>query len=356
MPLTPLVQVNRSGSTQVDQLRWRIDLANINSATTSTDIDIIDILPRNNYAGSNYHGSLQFVSTSVAAGSTGPQPVQVLYSKDVLASSNPQDPSNANGTATTTWCDQPSGGTPVIGSGTCPAGAAQVTATRYLRLGSFMFGEIISALVTMLPSANQSGDIYVNRTSGAMTGLLPAGPFDSPETVIGSSVGDTVWYDQNCDGLLGSDEMGMANVKVVLDGTDDLGNSVHATTTTDSQGKYKFDSLRKGTYHVQVDPATLPTDHENTYSLAGGTASPINDSGSFTLGQNTSMPDADFGYAITSTTLKFVKKAVLQDVNTDSRANAGEVVLYSFDVTNMAQLLRQTSASAIRCLRQPMRR
>lgn len=53
----------------------------------------------------------------------------------------------------------------------------------------------------------------------------------------------------------------LAGVTVTLTGTDDLGDSVTRTTTTDALGEYLFDQLRPGTYVVtQSQPAGWATD------------------------------------------------------------------------------------------------
>ena len=62
-----------------------------------------------------------------------------------------------------------------------------------------------------------------------------------------ASLGDTVWHDQNHDGLQSKAEPGVADVKVTL--FDENGNVV-ATTTTDADGHYRFTDLRPGTYVV----------------------------------------------------------------------------------------------------------
>ena len=57
-----------------------------------------------------------------------------------------------------------------------------------------------------------------------------------------------VYYDVNNDGLKEPSEPGIPNVLVVLSGTNDQGNPVHAQTLTNSSGAYDFPGLRPGTY------------------------------------------------------------------------------------------------------------
>lgn len=293
--LTPLVQVNRSDASITEPLQWRMDFSNINVTNSATDIDIIDLFPKNGLDGSSFRGSLTFNSVDITQGSTASQPITVLYSSDSTISNNPQDLTNAPATATTTWCTAPSGGTTVIGSGNCPSGNSSITAIRLLRPGSFNSGEVISAVVTFTAKGNNAGDLYVNSATGAMTGLLPVGPSLAPEQVVGSSIGDTIWRDQNKDSIQNTDEVGIANVIVTLRGTDDLGNTVTGTTTTDSNGHYTFTNLRMGTYRVIVDKTSLPKGSINTYSLGGGTVTPSNDSLVFDLNANEHRRDVDFG-------------------------------------------------------------
>lgn len=274
-----------------------MQLANINSSDTVSNIDIIDVLPRAGVDRSHFSGTATLKSVTIEAGSTAAQPIVVLYSKDTSVKTNPQDASNVAATATTTWCDAPTGGKPVIGKGSCPTAAADITAFRLLRAGGFPAGEMITATVTTTPKGNAAGDVYDNRTSAAMVGLMPIGPVHSPATIVASSVGDYVWFDQNKDGIQDNTEKGIPNVTVTLTGKDDLGNTIAPlTVTTDATGKYTVPNLRKGTYRVVVDKTTPPGILVNTYSLGGGTTAPSNDSLDVTIGNNESRNDVDFGY------------------------------------------------------------
>ena len=64
-----------------------------------------------------------------------------------------------------------------------------------------------------------------------------------------------VYVDANDDGIKESGEAGIKGVKIILTGTNDLGQSVRVTTTTDANGYYIFTGLRPGTYTVtEVQP------------------------------------------------------------------------------------------------------
>jgi serine-aspartate repeat-containing protein C/D/E len=67
--------------------------------------------------------------------------------------------------------------------------------------------------------------------------------------VAKASIGDFVWEDKNYNGVQDGGESGIANVTVKLLNS---ANTVLATTTTDSSGKYLFSNLNPGDYKVQV--------------------------------------------------------------------------------------------------------
>jgi serine-aspartate repeat-containing protein C/D/E len=81
-----------------------------------------------------------------------------------------------------------------------------------------------------------------------------------------------VYEDQGNDGVRNA-EPPIAGVTVSLSGTDDLGNAVNATTTTDANGYYEFTGLRPGTYAVtELQPANY-LDGKDTAGSTGGSVS-----------------------------------------------------------------------------------
>ncbi len=71
-----------------------------------------------------------------------------------------------------------------------------------------------------------------------------------------ATLGDTVFTDQNANGIQDSGDTGIAGLTVtLLDGfgnpTDGLGGTTPTTTVTDANGHYSFGNLRPGAYEVQ---------------------------------------------------------------------------------------------------------
>ncbi|KNZ32501.1 MAG: hypothetical protein AD742_12255 [Methylibium sp. NZG] len=110
-------------------------------------------------------------------------------------------------------------------------------------------------------------------------GINQASPNHNFAEVPGSSIAGRVFSDSNNNGVVDGNESGIATVTLVLTGTDDQGNAVNRTLSTDAAGNYSFDTLRPGTYTV-TEP-TQPADTVNGITTAGringtsvGTATP----------------------------------------------------------------------------------
>ncbi len=103
--------------------------------------------------------------------------------------------------------------------------------------GSLNIGSVNSLVLTL--------DSYNKGTySGGPT--LCGNDTESP--VCSGTIGDFVWNDTNKNGVAGSDESGIAGVKVFL--------SNGKSTISDASGHYQFSGLCKGSYVVKVTPPT----------------------------------------------------------------------------------------------------
>ena len=140
----------------------------------------------------------------------------------------------------------------------------------------------------------------------------------APET---ASIGDTIYFDADRDGIQDAGEGGIDGVTVDLydagpDGivgtADDL---LVATTTTDANGNYTFDGLPAGTYYVDV----TDTNSELTgLALTAGS----DPSGAIYLSEGEDYNEADFGYA--SATGSALGDTIFYDADGDGWQDPGE--------------------------------
>jgi len=111
------------------------------------------------------------------------------------------------------------------------------------------------------------------------------------------SLGDFVWNDLNEDGIQNSGEPGIGGVSIVLRNA--LDNSFIASTTTDANGAYTFNSLCKGDYKIEV---TAPAGFVPSPSNAPLSTTANDSNGSPTIAtlpaDNTVDTTYDFGYYI----------------------------------------------------------
>ena len=135
------------------------------------------------------------------------------------------------------------------------------------------------------------------------------------------SIGDTIWLDQDRDGVVDATESGLQGVDVTVtwfgpDGVAGGGDDIVHEATTDSDGEWLVEHLPPGNYRVEVDTATVPTGYENV-------AEPgvENDSvATLTLADGDDDLDQDFGYAGTGS----IGDTIWLDQNGDAAQTGGE--------------------------------
>jgi uncharacterized repeat protein (TIGR01451 family) len=145
------------------------------------------------------------------------------------------------------------------------------------------------------------------------------------------SLGDTVWYDPNDNGVQDPGEPGLSGVDVTLIwygpdaifGTPD--DVSFGTQTTDTSGNYSFTNLPNGTFRVSVDSSDLPSGFAPSYDLDGSGTPHIT---AITL-SGSSRNDADFGYIGTGSLGDFV----WFDANNNAAQDPGEPGIAAVDVT-----------------------
>jgi LPXTG-site transpeptidase (sortase) family protein len=114
-----------------------------------------------------------------------------------------------------------------------------------------------------------------------------------------SSIGDTVWWDENGDGVRDQSEQPIGNATVILR---DTTNTIVATLETDITGTYLFDDLDEGVYTVEIDTSTLPHEYSDSCtSIEQDADTQVTCSTTpityfVTLGEENNYRDADFGF------------------------------------------------------------
>ncbi|GLW80517.1 SdrD B-like domain-containing protein [Actinokineospora globicatena] len=138
--------------------------------------------------------------------------------------------------------------------------------------------------VTLTSGQSSTGNLFAERPTSSLAGRVYLDA-DNSGTVNGA------------EGALPS---GPA-VAIALTGTDNGGNAVTLSTTTDGSGNYTFSALRPGTYTItETQPAGF-TDGKETVGTAGGTLSPPNAISAIPLAARTTGTGYLFGeYVATS--------------------------------------------------------
>ncbi|PID75137.1 MAG: hypothetical protein CSB23_05360 [Deltaproteobacteria bacterium] len=140
------------------------------------------------------------------------------------------------------------------------------------------------------------------------------------------SIGDTIWYDADNDGIQDPGESGIPGVTLTLIGdVNGDGTPETYTTQTDGNGNYIFDNLPEGNFVINVDTSTLPggmvitadpdgvTDSTTTVNLAAGEV-------------NT---DQDFAYTGTGS----IGDTIWNDLDGDGVQDPGEPGLSGVQIT-----------------------
>jgi hypothetical protein len=186
---------------------------------------------------------------------------------------------DTNGTGVYSSSDPGISGVTVALSGTNDLGQSITASTTTASDGTFSFstdsnGNLLRPGTYQITETHPSGYLVgataVGTVSGAADGtVVTSGQIGSIVLADGQAginyyfgevkpigVSGTVYVDSNDNGVLDSGEPGIAGVTITLSGTNNLGQSISATTTTASDGTYNFilDShgnlLRPGTYQV----------------------------------------------------------------------------------------------------------
>lgn len=155
--------------------------------------------------------------------------------------------------------------------------------------------------------------------------------------LLASSISGYVYHDVNNNALKDASEQPIAGVNVALSGTNDLGQPVTQTTTTDGTGFYSFPNLRPGTYTVsETQPVTFGDGKETPGTVAQGVQGYIagntvaNDQiAAIGLPAGANSVSNNFGELQDST----VSGYVYLDANNNGNKDAGEAPIANVTVT-----------------------
>ncbi len=157
-------------------------------------------------------------------------------------------------------------GATVTLTGTDAHGNAIDQTTTTANSGGYAFSNLVPgtySLAVTLPS----GDLAGTDSIGTQNGTVGSGTLSNIQLAIGTigtgndfavllpaSLSGYAYVDANGNGVFNPGETELAGVAIALTGTDDLGNVVNLTTTTDSSDPYLFSGLRPGTYTLTATP------------------------------------------------------------------------------------------------------
>ena len=191
-------------------------------------------------------------------------------------------------------------GPPLPSAGSCTGASGDTAFT--CNFGTLVNGDTRTLSVpvrfTVYPAAGTS----TNTASVVTFGVDKNGANDSDSGTVAvqkSSITGTVYSDFNDDGLQNGVESGIANIALRLVGTDEYGNAVDVSVTSNASGDYVFDNLApsdvSGYRLTETQPINFTDGLESVSGVveAGTRGSDV--FANIALAANTSLIDYDFG-------------------------------------------------------------
>jgi len=261
----------RERTTVAKDINFVMDMRNGKSGEI-TDLDVIDILPFKGDAdegaikfndlelsrkvATDYHGSSQFNSMELIEHPLSSSVCDLSANGGVKYYYTSADPKTINIAPTVGSANDLSSADSIWCEGEGCIAKADVTAVR--ARGPRMEAQAICQLkVSLTVKDNLAGDNYSNSTGASATGItLPVLSNSLAVPIVGSALGDFVWYDKNANGLQDDGENTISGVTVKL--LDASGTAVKNpanptedyVVTTDANGAYSFTKLNSGDYIV----------------------------------------------------------------------------------------------------------
>ena len=151
-------------------------------------------------------------------------------------------------------------------------------------------------------------------------GTNPSGTGYNFAELLPASIAGEVFSDLNDNGSVNPGESGIPGVVVTLTGTNDLGDSVNTTGSTNSSGLFDFMELRPGTYTVSATQPSGFLPGRNARGNSGGITSSGNTLSGITLDED----QADSGITYGELVPASLTGTVYLDENDDGIKQSGE--------------------------------
>jgi len=285
----------RERTTEFKEINFLMDIQNLTDGSL-TNLDVIDLLP---FVGdgervinfssikvkrdipTSYHGTMRFKSVSFGQhpdsnSACNTRDIKFYYTnkdpKEIniapsIGDANKIDTQTSRGggnsrkleTQKSIWCQGDESGPNGCSVDGVVLTNDTVTAVRAVDV-TMDTQAVCQFKVNIEVKDNLAGDNYSNSAGASANEVtLPVLSNSVAVPIVGSSLGDRVWFDKNGNGIQDEDESGISGVKVKLLNGD--GNPIKnpmnpeedymVTTTVD--GKYSFQKLNSGKYIIEVE-------------------------------------------------------------------------------------------------------
>jgi hypothetical protein len=164
--------------------------------------------------------------------------------------------------------------------GTAGAADYSLTTTTITFAAGSHDGDTLPVIVAVVNDGTTEPDETLNLTLAIGTDATGRTSLGTPaahvmtisDDPITASLAGSVWADTNGNGVCDADEVKLQGITIKLTGTSNTGAAVTRTTTTDSQGAYRFTNLPGGTYAIQEQQPVAMMDGTESLGTIGGTA------------------------------------------------------------------------------------